>query len=183
MKNNSENPETFEVKFPEIAEEIDKMTVEDQDCREKADNNNPDSIQALIEVDQKNTARLKEIVKQIGWPTVSKVGKESSFNAWLLVQHADKDIEFQKYCLNLMKQESVGEVSLKNIAYLEDRIRVWSGQLQIYGTQFKQKEGKFVPDPMEDPENVDQRRAAMDLPTLAENTDEMYEKYGVEKPK
>lgn len=36
-----------------------------------------------------HTARLKELIKENGWPRLSKVGAEASQAAWLLVQHAD----------------------------------------------------------------------------------------------
>lgn len=166
------------IQYPEIAAEIKAMADVDQDMRLKAIEDEEvwdDSI------DPKNTARMKEIVEQIGWPTISKVGEKASTDAWILVQHADKDIEFQKHCLNLMKQEAAGEVALHDIAYLEDRIRVHSGQPQIYGTQF-QWEGNVPKQEIEDPENVDQRRAEMGLPTLAKNIEEMYRKYKIEKP-
>jgi hypothetical protein len=165
--------------FPEIAKEIDAMAEADQNMRKRVkdepgfwDNS----------VDKKNTERMKEIVSEIGWPTISKVGGKSSLNAWVIVQHADHDIEFQKYCLSLMGKEVQEEVSQKNIAYLEDRVRVHSGQPQIYGTQFKLIDGKFIPDEIEDPEHVDERRKKMGLTTMAEYTQFMYENYKVKKP-
>lgn len=166
------------IQYPEIAVEITAMYNVDQDMRLRAikDEEVWDDT-----IDPKHTARMKEIVEQIGWPTISKVGEKASTDAWILVQHADRDIEFQKYCLSLMKQESVGEVSLHDIAYLEDRVRVNSGQPQLYGTQFRWENNKPLQN-IEDPENVDQRRAEMGLKTLAENIEEMYQKYKIEKP-
>lgn len=166
------------IQYPEIATEIIIMADVDQDMRLKAVDNEEiwDNT-----IDPKNTARMKEIVGQIGWPTISKVGKKVSGDAWLLVQHADKDIDFQKQCLDLMKQEPAGEVALHNIAYLEDRVRVNSGQLQLYGTQFRWIDNKPIQE-IEDFENVDQRRKEMGLKTLAENIEEMYQKYKIEKP-
>ena len=160
--------------YPEIASEIKAMTDIDQDMREK---NIQDGEFWDESVDLKNTARMKEIIDKIGWPTISKVGKKASHDAWLLVQHADKDIEFQKHCLGLMKQQPKGEVSLHNIAYLEDRVRV----PQLYGTQFQLIEGKFVPREIEDVENVDQRRKEMGLNTLAESIENMHKKYNTKK--
>jgi hypothetical protein len=71
-------------------------------------------------VDERHTARLKEIVALTGWPTVSLVGPEAASAAWLLVQHADLDPAFQAHCLSLMKQLPDTEVSRINLAYLED---------------------------------------------------------------
>lgn len=68
-------------------------------------------------VDRRNTERLREVVSQIGWPTISKVGKEASQDAWLLAQHADHDPAFQRQCLELMV-EAREDVAARNIAYL-----------------------------------------------------------------
>lgn len=167
------------IQYPEIAAEIKAMTDADQEMREKA----LDDEEVWDEdLDARNTARLKEIVEKIGWPTISKVGEKASGDAWVLVQHADEDAEFQKYCLDLMKQAPTGEVASHDIAYLEDRIRINSGQPQLYGTQFRwTTDNKPIQD-IEDPENVDQRRKEMGLDTLAENIEEMYEKYKIKKP-
>ena len=109
---------------------------------------------------------MKEIVSKIGWPTISKVGKEASSGAWLLIQHADHDIDFQKECLSVMKSESGEEISLRNIAYLEDRIKINLGLPQVYGTQFKLVDGEFIPNEIEDPEHVEERRKKWDFPLL-----------------
>lgn len=173
-----EGPDQLElIPYPEIATEITAMYNADQDMRLKSEED--DSVWDE-KMDPRNTARMKEIVEQIGWPTISKVGEKASGDAWLLVQHADKEIEFQRHCLGLMKQEKAGEVALHDVAYLEDRIRVHSGQPQIYGTQF-QWEGNVPKQDIEDRENVDQRRAEMGLPTLAKNIEEMYQKYKIKK--
>ena len=121
-------------------------------------------------VDQQHTKRMKEIIEEIGWPSISKVSPEGASNAWVLVQHADHDLEFQKKCLALMKAEPEGDVSKRDMAYLEDRISVSEGHPQIYGTQFhKNADGLLEPLPLFDPENVDLRRKEMGLETLAEN--------------
>ena len=120
-------------------------------------------------IDVANTQRIKKIVEQIGWPTRSKVGDSASNMAWLLVQHADHDRAFQKMCLDLMKKQLADDVSPANIAYLEDRVRVAEGHPQLYGTQFYANEsGSFGPSPIEDPDQVDERRKAVGLQTLSE---------------
>lgn len=87
-------------------------------------------------VDRRNAARLKQVVAQIGWPTCSKVGARASHMAWLLAQHADHDIDFQKQCLRLLRRQPRGEVRKSEIAYLDDRVRVGEKKPQRYGTQF-----------------------------------------------
>jgi hypothetical protein len=52
---------------------------------------------------------------------------------------------------------------------LEDRIRVFEGRLQRYGSQLEQDaHGNMRPHPIEDPEGVHERRRAVGLPPLAE---------------
>jgi hypothetical protein len=157
------------------AEEIKKMCAVDQDMRKQ----NLESGDEYWDedVDVENTKRMKEIVKQIGWPTLSLVGEEVSSDAWLLVQHADHDVAFQMRCLELMKAADEGDVEKHDIAYLEDRIRVNQGRGQIYGTQFRQENQQHIPQPIEDEMNVDVRRAEMGMGPLSEQIELMYKKY------
>ena len=162
-----------QIQFPNLAVEINKMIEADQDMRER--NLKDDSWDK--ELDKKNTRRMKEIVDEIGWPSISKVGSEASVGAWLLVQHADHDVAFQSLCLALMKELPAGEVRSQDIALLTDRVRVNQGRTQLYGTQFRQIKGKHVPRDIEDIEHVDERRKAVGLDTLAENIARMESKY------
>jgi len=109
--------------------------------------------------------RMKEIVKRYGWPTISMVGKDGAEAAWLLVQHADRDVKFQKNCLELMRKASrKGEAELKYLAYLTDRVRVNSKKLQLYGTQFyHNKKGRFTFRPIENRKHLEKRRRKMGL--------------------
>ena len=159
--------------------EIKEMCVADQEMRRRSM-----EMGGVIETEEddtldfRNTERMKQIVSNMGWPTISKVGAEISNDAWLLVQHADHDVTFQKKCLDLMKQQPEGEVSKRNIAYLEDRIRVNEGQPQLYGTQFRNEEGApYGPRPIENPEHVNDRRKEMGMESLEEYTKIMLEKY------
>ena len=163
--------------YPRIASELLDMGRVDQEMRP---GNPRQSKRWDAKVDQRHTNRMKELVKQIGWPTVSKVGHEAAHAAWLLVQHADHDVDFQKKCLTLMKSELETEVERRCIAYLEDRVRVNLGQPQLYGTQFDEVDGNFVPRVIENPEQVDERRLQMGLGTLQEGIEEMYDAYRTE---
>ncbi len=165
----------------QLIEEINAMCSIDQDMRER----NLESGDEYWDedVDVRNTRRIKEIVQSIGWPTISKVGAETASNAWLLVQHADHDVEFQGRCLELMKAAPDGDVDKHDIAYLEDRIRINQGRGQLYGTQFKQERGQHIPLPIEDEQNVDIRRAEMGMGLLSEQIEHMYRKYPFDKDK
>lgn len=160
--------------YRRIAAELLEMAEADQRMRVRflADRNAWD-----VTVDQVNTARLKEIVAEIGWPTVSMVGAEASSAAWLLAQHAPDDLEFMQRCLELMRQAAPGEVKLSNIALLDDRVRIIQGRPQRYGTQFRDLGNGWEPFPIEDPERVDERRAAMGLDTVAEDVARVRKRY------
>ncbi|GAA2107670.1 hypothetical protein HKK74_34235 [Actinomadura alba] len=66
-----------------------------------------------------------------------------------------------------------GDAAPADLAHLEDRVRVNSGRPPLYGTQYGLTEAGFGPWPIEDPERLDERRAAMGLKPHAEYDDEM----------
>lgn len=144
--------------------EILAMAQLDQEMRKKCE----ETDEYDENIDIRNTDRLKEIVSAVGWPTISKVGNEASAAAWLLVQHAD--FEFQQKCLELMKTEPENEVRRRDIAFLEDRVRVQLGQPTLYGTQFQRdNNGLLVACPIEDKENLDERRSMVGLEPFEED--------------
>jgi hypothetical protein len=173
--NLSEEPKN---EYSVFALEIQSMYTEDQAMRERAHANDGVVAEGDDEtLDKRNTERMKGIVEKIGWPTVSKVGSDASRMSWLLVQHADHDVEFQNKCLELMRMESEGEVSKIDVAYLEDRLRVNEGRSQLYGTQFYGEGDAYGPRPIEDPEHVDQRRKEIGLDSMDDYKKRLIEKY------
>lgn len=151
------------MKYIKIAKEIIQMANLDQKIR-KVNTAKRTHLKKLKEIDRLNLAKIKWIVKKIGCPTVTKVGKKASHFAWLLIQHADRDVKFQEYCLNLMKKTGEdNEASKVNIAFLTDRILVNKGKPQLYGTQFYESKGKLVPRPIKDADKLNERREKMDI--------------------
>src|SRR5579872_4021954 len=53
-------------------------------------------MKAMIEIDKRNTAWLKEVIDRRGWPGKSLVGADGANAAWLMVQHAVLDRAFQR---------------------------------------------------------------------------------------
>ena len=164
------------MKFDTYTSEIITMGQIDQTMRE-AGGIDPEKWD--VSVDHRNTTRMKEIVESIGWPTVTKVGAEASHFAWLLVQHADHDVLFQKKCLNLMNSQPVTEVRLQELAYLEDRVRTNEGRPQLYGTQFftDRATNKFGSRPINNLDELDARRMAVGLEPFIEYERRMLETY------
>ncbi|MEM7261401.1 MAG: DUF6624 domain-containing protein [Planctomycetota bacterium] len=120
-------------------------------------------------IDADNTAWIRGVLELHGWPPRSRIGEEASSATFLLVQHADAQPEFQREALALLSRAvEADEASPKNLAYLTDRVRVAAGDPQVYGTQVRVEAGKAQPYPLEDPDRVDERRAAVGLGPLSE---------------
>jgi hypothetical protein len=131
-------------------------------------------------VDRANTARLKEIIREYGWPSKADVGSPAATAAFLIVQHADHDLPFQKEYLAFVQQEfQKGQAPGDAVALLTDVIRVAEGQRQLYGTQINIIDGRLVVQPIEDEAQVDQRRAALGLGLLSEYIARVKQAYGI----
>ena len=126
----------------------------------------------MREVHERNNRRVREIVAAHGWPGRKLVGEDGCEAAWLLVQHAVLEPEFQAACVPLLEAAVArGDAPAWQLAYLLDRVLVARGEPQVYGTQYKMTEtGKSAPCEIADSDGVDERRRAVGLPALEENT-------------
>ncbi len=155
-----------------LRQELRRMAEEDQAARkEMLKSPAPDAAagRKVADIDRKNTARMKEIIAKHGWPGKSLVGEGGAHDAWLLVQHADRDRAFQKKCLTLLERAvKAHEAAAADLAYLTDRVLVAEKKKQIYGTQFRRVDGKLEPHPIDDEKNLDKRRKEAGLSSFAE---------------
>jgi hypothetical protein len=160
-----------------LAAELIAMAEEDQRVRAEllAEGVLFDGYQPrMAEVHHRNAARLAAIMTELGWPGRSVVGHDAANAAWLVLQHAIGDPPVMRRGLELLRSLPPGEVDPIQVAMLEDRVRTFSGLPQIYGTQFDWDErGEMQPRPIEDAAHVDERRAAIGLPPLAEKLREI----------
>lgn len=191
-----------EIKEPELAAELRKRFESDQAARNrvmefskkhkiledhrdlaKLDPSIAKQWNALVNElqteDTKNRHWMKEVVRKHGWPGKTLVGSQGAIEAWLLVQHADADREFQQECLVKMEALPKGEVRAVDIAYLTDRILCGAGKKQKYGSQIDIQDGKVIPKPIEDEEQVDDRRKAIGLEPLKDYLKTVAEIFGV----
>jgi len=156
----------------EIRIELESMFEEDRYLVHAAystqlDMRTASTIQAI---DKAHGDRLKEIIDHIGWPTRELVGLKATQSAYMVIQHAGHDVEFQNRCLELMVDlVAEGELPASYLALLTDRIRVFQERPQLFGTQMTMKRnelGVMLPTPtvpIEDPENLNDRRALMGM--------------------
>lgn len=144
-------------------------------------------MREAMSVDSANLVYIRQLVDSIGWPDSGRFGAEAARAAFLLVQHADRDPEFQARMLpELTAAVNRGEASARDLAYLVDRVRVKQGRPQVYGTQYdimrdsagnvsRGADGKLqyrIP-VVVDPNRLDERRAAVGLQPWADYEQEM----------
>jgi hypothetical protein len=128
-----------------------------------------DVPEELRTVDLDNARWLAALLQERGWPLRSEVGEDGSLAAWLIAQHADQDPPFQRRCLGLLAEAvQQGEADPSHLAYLTDRVGLAENRGQLYGTQIVAGPDGYRPRELADPERVDERRAAVGLPSLAE---------------
>jgi hypothetical protein len=163
----------------ELRTELLARMAEDQRIRQdvmsasrSADGLLPDDLAAEWErIDRANTTWLSEVVDARGWPGRSLVGDDGAQAAWLLAQHSGRNRDLERKFLSLLRAAVAdGEAKSSQLAYLEDRVRIHEGRPQLYGTQFRRVGigSDAEPSPIEDPDRLDERRAAVGLPPFAE---------------
>ncbi|MCD9005465.1 hypothetical protein LDO31_04280 [Luteimonas sp. XNQY3] len=136
----------------------------------------------MTEVDRENTAWLQQVLDSRGWPDSDLVGHDGAKAAWLLVQHADHDPAFQRAALARMQPAvDAGRADRSDYALLTDRVLLAEGQPQRYGTQFQtHADGVMRLRPVEDPDGLEARRAAVGLPSMADYRQILRDGYGTE---
>lgn len=129
-----------------------------------------------VSVDKMNRDRLKEIIREFGFPTRQLVGKDAMQGIFLIIQHSDMDTEWQKEQLTSIERAvKQGDMDGQSYAYLYDRIKINSGEKQLYGTQFKNVDPvnrKVELADTEDVENLDRRRMEVGMMPI-----QMYEQF------
>lgn len=172
----------------EIATELEAMASLDRQMVDAAINK-PDTVvqERIHEADVAHADRLEQIVTAIGWPTAELVGPGAAQGAFLVIQHAGHDTAFQNRCLGMMVDlVNDGKLPAPYVALLTDRIRMFKGQAQLFGTQMTfsfDEDGQVhaVPSiPIEDIANLDSRRAMMNMPPHDHFARTIEQQYGSE---
>lgn len=118
-----------------------------------------------------NAALLEQAIAALGaWPTRARVGDDGAGAGFLIGQHAISRPDLQRRALALMLEAAEhGEINVVDTAYIADRIAVFEGRKQIFGTHFDwDGAGQLSPAPVDAPETLDERRASVGLPSMAE---------------
>src|SRR6266576_1430114 len=125
-------------------------------------------------VHRKNAQRLKEIIAEHGWPDTELAGPDGTLAAWFVAQHAIGEPDFQRYALALVREKVIrGEVPPAQEAYLFDRVAMYEGRQQRYGTQsLPCPDGQYRRWITEEPALLNERRAAVGLPPVGDDPPE-----------
>jgi hypothetical protein len=117
---------------------------------------------------------LDEIIKEIGFPTIEKVGKKANEAAWLVIQHSIALPSFETMCITFKGGCRSSKSGFDTLCYLTDRIAVFEDKPQVFGTQFDWDEnGQLSPNPIEDVANVNERRKSVGIPNTIEEQTEL----------
>jgi hypothetical protein len=137
----------------------------------------------IAEKDSINLIKVTAILDKYGWVGADVVGREGSQALFLVIQHADIATQ-QKYLPMMREAVKNKKASPSSLALLEDRVLLRTGKKQVYGSQIGiDKDGKHYVQPLEDPDNVDKRRAEVGLGPLASYVQNWQMEWNVEEYK
>lgn len=132
--------------------------------------------------DSLNLIKVTAILDKYGWLGSDIIGQQGNSTLFLVIQHAD--IKTQEKYLPMMRQAvKNGKAEGSSLALLEDRVLLRQGKKQIYGSQIGMENNLYYVDALEDPDNVDKRRAEVGLGSMAEYVSHWNIKWNVEEHK
>jgi hypothetical protein len=129
-----------------------------------------DSLMKLIKHhDSINLIEIAPILDEFGWPGPEKVGPIANNTLSLVIQHANLATQ-QKYLPLMRMAVKAQKATASALALVEDQVALGEGRNQIYGSQVQQDDHtrEYFILPIEDPENVDKRRARIGLGPMSE---------------
>lgn len=155
---------------------LDSIYQEDQGLRrqiadvEKKYGRDSDEMKAhwktIAEKDSINLIKIQNILDERGWLGQDVIGGEGNATLFLVIQHSDLPIQ-EKYLPMMREAVAKGNAQASSLALLEDRVALRNGNRQIYGSQIgRDQSGVYYVSPLEDPDNVDKRRADVGLGTI-----------------
>jgi hypothetical protein len=122
----------------------------------------------LEEVHRSHSSRLRQIIAVFGWPGIALVGEKGAKAAWRIALHSFSEPAFMRQCRDLIDAASQqNDVPRWQFAIIDDRIRVYEGRPQRYGTQLRMGPQGLEPHPLENESRINSMRAQAGLPPLA----------------
>ena len=119
--------------------------------------------------DSINLIKVEKILADYGWLGADVVGETGNKTLFLVIQHSNTQTQV-KYLPMLREAVKNGKAKASYLALMEDRVLLAQGEKQVYGSQLEMdnKTNLYVLSPMIDPDNVDKRRAEVQLQPISE---------------
>ncbi len=118
-------------------------------------------------VDSVNHAAIYAILDARGWVGRDVIGDACEV-FWLVIQHSSMESQ-RKYLPMFHEAVKRGELDASAVAMMEDRVAVFEGRPQKYGSQVEQNEsGEYVPFELLDAQRVDEWRKEVGMESLDE---------------
>lgn len=151
-------------KLKEVQEELAKRMKEDQAVRTDAARQGD-----MQKVDGDNTEYLIKLIQEVGWIDNVRFGRNAAQAAFLIVQHSGH-MKLMLAALPEIEKDLKKKVGdPQDYALLYDRLQLFLGEKQRYGTQIGQNaNGEAVVLPLEDKAKVEQFRKEIGLFPLAQ---------------
>jgi len=122
----------------------------------------------LEELHRGNASRLRQMIAVFGWPGIALVGEKGAKAAWRIALHSISEPAFMRQCRDMLDAASQnGDSPRWQFAIIDDRIRVYEGRPQRYGTQLRMGANGLEPHPIENEGRVNSMRMQAGLPPLA----------------
>ena len=139
---------------------------------------------AIQKKDSINLIKVKAILDTYGWLGADVVGEQGNSTLFLVIQHSDQATQ-ERYLPMMREAVKNGKAQSSSLALLIDRVALGQGKRQIYGSQIGRdpETQVYYVSPLEDPDNVDKRRAEVGLGPLAEYLNHWQIKWDVEQYK
>ncbi len=141
-------------------------------------------LKKMKEQDSLNLIKVEKILNERGWLGPDIIGYWGNLTLWLVIQHSAPDI-VETYLPMMREAVLKGDARADHLGYLEDRNNKDQNRKQIYGSQFGNdvETGEGYVWPLEDPDNVDKRRAEIGLGTMQEYLSELGSTWDLEAHK
>lgn len=118
----------------------------------------------MAATDSANLIKIDSLINKYGWLGPDLVGSDGTATLFAVIQHAD--LKTQKRYLPMLRDAAkTGKLKPAHLALLEDRVALKEGREQIYGSQLTYPGYAVLP--LENPDSVDIRRAAVGLEPLS----------------
>jgi hypothetical protein len=134
--------------------------------------------------DSLNQVKIKAILNKYGWLGTDLIGVQGNETLFLVIQHSDIVMQ-EKYLPMMRDAVKKGNAKASSLALLEDRVALRQSKRQIYGSQVSWNiiTNEYYVLPLNDPDNVDKRRAEVGLQSLSDYLSNFNLKWDVEQYK